>query len=227
MIRIPLFLLVTLSTGCTIRQVVPRPVTRGEVQHNFQQAFHGLAALVQDGSVYCSGAFYKEYVVTAKHCVDHTTVFDVAMYRHFDPILGQWSRYYKYSLAYTAPDNVDLAILSPASLTKGEHGNLTLATAPHLGEPVFAFGHPLGRAYHFTEGRITAEKRVWHDEYLTFSNVSAYPGNSGGPLLNDDGEIVGIVVIGITYGGTMTNNVGSIHVDDIRSALQGADLWTE
>ncbi len=66
------------------------------------------------------------------------------------------------------------------------------------GEIAYAIGNPFGYNYTVTNGLISGLARdVPVNEKLTYSlaiqtNVPINPGNSGGPLLNADGEMIGI-----------------------------------
>jgi len=96
-----------------------------------------------------------------------------------------------------ADSDSDLAVLrisSPTALpdiTMGDSGNLL------IGETVIAIGNPFGFSNTVTTGVISAinrsirtEDMVYHDFIQTDASIN--PGNSGGPLLNINGELVGI-----------------------------------
>ncbi len=66
-----------------------------------------------------------------------------------------------------------------------------------IGETVIAIGNPFGLSHTVTTGVVSAtkrsfrtEKRAFHDFIQTDASIN--PGNSGGPLLNIDGELIGI-----------------------------------
>jgi len=66
-----------------------------------------------------------------------------------------------------------------------------------IGEKVIAIGNPFGLSHTVTTGVVSAlERSVRTDErvYRHFiqTDASINPGNSGGPLLNIDGELIGI-----------------------------------
>lgn len=66
-----------------------------------------------------------------------------------------------------------------------------------VGELVFAIGHPWGQRYVVTAGifsKMSEVKLRGSEEAIHYiqSDVLIAPGNSGGPLLNADGEVVGI-----------------------------------
>ncbi len=59
---------------------------------------------------------------------------------------------------------------------------------PQAGEAVWAIGAPYGKADVITQGQV----RQITDDGILLSNTEVHPGNSGGPLLNQNGEVVGI-----------------------------------
>lgn len=86
----------------------------------------------------------------------------------------------------------DLALLK----IEGNYRALQLADSDKLqvGNKVVAIGNPLGLSFTVTEGIISALERVGPNglaEYIQ-TDVSLNPGNSGGPLINTQGRVVGI-----------------------------------
>jgi S1-C subfamily serine protease len=85
---------------------------------------------------------------------------------------------------------------------KGRDGRpLPIRDAP-LGtaETVFALGAPLDRALaaSITRGTVSARDRVNdHDMPLIQADVDVQPGNSGGPLVDEHGNVVGLSVSGV------------------------------
>ena len=67
---------------------------------------------------------------------------------------------------------------------------------PGQGDEVYAIGNPIGVADSVTAGRVTR----W-DSKIIMTDVQLLPGNSGGPLVNADGEIVGVNFAKMTKGG--------------------------
>ncbi len=60
------------------------------------------------------------------------------------------------------------------------------------GDTTIAIGHPYGLNYTATEGIVSRASRLQDDlEYIQI-DAAINPGNSGGPLLNMDGDIIGI-----------------------------------
>lgn len=65
------------------------------------------------------------------------------------------------------------------------------------GDRVFTYGHPLsdllGSEPKFTEGSISSLSGLGGDASMIQISVPIQPGNSGGPVVNEDGEVVGVI----------------------------------
>jgi S1-C subfamily serine protease len=63
-----------------------------------------------------------------------------------------------------------------------------------IGEKVIAIGNPLGLSFSVSEGIVSAKNRPGINQIPGYIQTDAAlnPGNSGGPLINDDGKVVGI-----------------------------------
>ena len=91
-------------------------------------------------------------------------------------------------------ERTDVAVLK----VKGDHyPSLQLGDSDKLrvGEPVLAIGSPFGFDYSASAGIVSATSRsVTVDNAVPFiqSDVVLNPGNSGGPLFNQRGEVIGI-----------------------------------
>jgi serine protease Do len=113
--------------------------------------------------------------------------------RHTPSVILQNDGEYESRLIARDPD-VDLALLSIDAT-----GLTPLAPAtvpPRVGEMVFAFGHPWGQRNTVTRGIVSAlvhaHNRRGEKLPVVRSDVPLAPGNSGGPLVNAKGEVVGI-----------------------------------
>lgn len=96
----------------------------------------------------------------------------------------------------------DLAIVSSLQAPSSEYVPLTLTSSSSLqvGETIVAIGNPYGLTGSMTEGIISQLGRTIQDPTagnFSIANVIQFsapinPGNSGGPLLNSQGDVVGI-----------------------------------
>ena len=97
-----------------------------------------------------------------------------------------------------------------------------------VGDDVIAIGFPLGselgQDMTVTRGIISAKRR---DEALLQTDASLNPGNSGGPLLDAHGCVVGVNTSGITRtedGRSVTNINFAIPINELKEALDSLPL---
>ncbi|HEX7278452.1 MAG TPA: trypsin-like peptidase domain-containing protein [Solirubrobacterales bacterium] len=97
-----------------------------------------------------------------------------------------------------------------------------------VGDPVVAIGNPFGLDRTVTSGIISAlQRQIQAPNGFSISHVlqtdaAINPGNSGGPLINANGEVIGINAQ-IATGGGSNGNVGigfSIPIDTVRANLE-------
>jgi serine protease Do len=137
------------------------------------------------------------FIITNYHVVDHASDVLVELSdgeTHHAQVVG------------TDPAT-DLALLKigASNLTAAPWGK---SSAMEVGDPVLAIGSPFGLARTVTAGILSATGRhavVQHVNYQDFlqTDAAVNPGNSGGPLVNMQGQIIGIntAIVGPTYQG--------------------------
>lgn len=133
-------------------------------------------------------------------------------------VVLQDDREYESRLIARDP-NVDLALLSIQA------ENLTplrpVSGSPRVGEMVFAFGHPWGQRNTVTRGivsaLVSAQNRRGDTLPIVRSDAPLAPGNSGGPLVNASGEMVGINAM-IVGGDQSVSIAASVAEDFVRTA---------
>jgi S1-C subfamily serine protease len=90
-------------------------------------------------------------------------------------------------------DRRDVALIR----VQGVLPTITVGAQPHVGNQVLAYGSPFGLPDTVTKGIVSA---VRGDYIQTDAQINH--GNSGGPLLNADGEVVGISSFDLEGGGS-------------------------
>jgi putative serine protease PepD len=115
----------------------------------------------------------------------------------------------------------DLAVLYAAKAKNLVPASLGASQALRVGEPVVAFGSPLGLSSTVTAGIVSALHRpvttgdAGNDSsYINAVQTDAAinPGNSGGPLVNLRGQVVGVNSAIATTGGSIGGESGNIGV---------------
>ncbi|MCB0856764.1 MAG: trypsin-like peptidase domain-containing protein [Solirubrobacterales bacterium] len=127
--------------------------------------------------------------------------------------LGDSDEVYEAEVVGTDP-STDLALIkvdAPESAMKPLR--LADSTDVKVGDPVVAIGNPFGLDRTVTTGIVSAlQREISSLNQYAISNViqtdaAINPGNSGGPLINTDGQVIG-VNSQIATGGTSNGNVG-------------------
>lgn len=81
----------------------------------------------------------------------------------------------------------DIALLR----VHGRGPALTLAEPAAVGETIFAIGNPEGFEGTFSQGIVSGVRNVGESRFLQIT-APISPGSSGGPVLNDKGQVIGI-----------------------------------
>jgi S1-C subfamily serine protease len=96
----------------------------------------------------------------------------------------------------------DLALLRPVSIPSRRTLDISAEDSIDVGTDVAAIGHPSGKTWTFTKGIVSAFRPAFewsggpndskHFATVIQTQTPISPGNSGGPLLTEDGKIVGV-----------------------------------
>ena len=153
----------------------------------FQQFFrryaprgpHTVQSLGSGFIIHASG-----YIVTNNHVVDKATEIHVKLADGHDLPATVVGRDPKTDLALLKIEAMGLPVIPLGDSSKLE-----------VGAPVMAIGNPFGLEQTVTTGIVSATGRVIgggpYDDFIQ-TDASINPGNSGGPLINAQGQAIGI-----------------------------------
>ncbi len=126
------------------------------------------------------------HILTARHVVEQAARVEVIHNEQSYP-----------ARVILQDESTDVAVLK---IEAGESSCLPLASSAAVkpGDPVFTVGFPQvsvqGMEAKFTEGSISALSGMGNSPRFFQISVPVQPGNSGGPLVNETGEVVGMIV---------------------------------
>ena len=167
----------------------------------------------------CTGVVIDDigHVITNFHCVYKQNYIRLYYYDKND-----W-RERKVNVIGTDP-LADLALIKVI----GEEKQL-----PHLmfadnvneipvGTEVFAIGHPMGMVWTVTKGIVSSRERFARHPFIKSIQTDAAinKGNSGGPLLNMKGEIIGINSLMISKSGTSAGVGLAVRGDVVKKSFE-------
>jgi serine protease Do len=88
-----------------------------------------------------------------------------------------------------------------------------------VGERAVSIGNPVGLEHTLTDGLISA-RRVIDGRKLIQMSTPVSPGNSGGPLFNSRGEVIGVTVMIYSGGTLLAQNLNlAVPVNDLRAMI--------
>lgn len=131
------------------------------------------------------------YIVTNNHVIEGADEIEI----EFFPGEGQPSELLVAELVGTDP-NTDIAVLKveyETDLQFVEFGDSN-AVGARVGDWVMAMGNPLGQGFSVSAGIVSARNRALqgtYDDYIQ-TDAAINRGNSGGPLFNMDGDVIGV-----------------------------------
>ncbi|MFC1811833.1 DegQ family serine endoprotease [Thermodesulfobacteriota bacterium] len=169
-------------------------------QHEFKQRSLGSGFIIdQDG-----------HIVTNNHVVENANEIEIKL---------NDGKSYTADIVGRDP-STDIALLKIEAKRNLPFAKLGNSDDLKVGEWVVAIGSPFGLEHTITAGIVSAKGRVIgsgpYDDFIQ-TDASINPGNSGGPLINMEGEVIGINTA-IVAGGT---GIGfAVPVNDAKGVIE-------
>ena len=163
------------------------------------QKYHSAVFMVftSDGSkTYQGSGFFindRGLAVSNYHVFQHTTIGEEAIKLENDDV-----NFYQVAEVYEASEEDDFILFR---VDCGRTNYIPIAgNKPKTGDKVFAIGSPRGLENTFSSGEVSQ----WRDKNLMQISALIDHGSSGGALINEYGEVVGITS-GTFYEGSQAN----------------------
>ena len=164
----------------------------------------------------------RGYILTNYHVIEEAQTIEV--------VLGDQSRYPAKVIGADQRNDVALVKIDPkgkklAVLTLGDSSSL------QVGQKVLAIGNPFGFQSTLTTGVVGALGRTVQTSQTTFideaiqTDAAINRGNSGGPLINSHGEVIGINSAIFTPSGTTAGIGFAIPINTAKAIAH--DLMTD
>ncbi len=182
-----------------------------------------------------SGVIVDEagFIITNFHVIEDSDIIEVA--------LSDESRVNAQIIGWDKARDIAILKIDPVQLPAIQWGN---SDAVAVGSPVWAVGSPFGLTGSITFGILSSKHRIdlTDSRYemtnrvtpqvsdLMQSDVAVNPGNSGGPLVNGQGQLVGIntAILGETYRGvsfSIPSNIVKTVYDEIIAKSKNSSGW--
>jgi Flp pilus assembly protein TadD len=125
-------------------------------------------------------------------------------------------------------DEGDLVVLGVNVPSERAHSLEVAEGLPEEGEHVFVIGNPLRLEGSISDGIVSAVREVPSLGQIIQITAPISHGNSGSPLFNMKGEVIGIITMKVTNGQNINLALGSSRLKELRpgTLLSFADLQT-
>jgi S1-C subfamily serine protease len=143
------------------------------------------------------------HILTNNHVIDNAQRVEVTL-----------SDKHKYKATVVGVDKGhDLALLQINNAPDLQPATLSESTSLTVGQRVYAIGNPFGLSGTMTRGIISAIRSLHGPgnspiEDAIQTDAAVNPGNSGGPLLNSRGEVIGITTLIANNGADQSSGIG-------------------
>ncbi|HEV2705060.1 MAG TPA: trypsin-like peptidase domain-containing protein [Pyrinomonadaceae bacterium] len=165
-----------------------------------------------------SGFFVRPgRVVTNLHVVEGAARVEV---RTFE---GK-GRTYRVEGVASIDEEGDLAVLSVDAAAERSRALDLARTIPEEGEKIFVIGNPLRLEGSVADGIVSAVREVPNLGKIIQITAPISHGNSGSPVFNMKGEVVGVVTIKVTNGQNINLALGASRVSDLKPAEKLLDF---
>lgn len=146
---------------------------------------------VEDGQGTGFYASDSGILVTNRHVVGDAEQVAIRRFDHTRTMARVIRRAQQYDLALLLDDSAD----RPPPLSLADSASVA------SGREVFAIGHPVGLDFTVTRGIVSSSNRRVKGVYYVQTDAVAHPGSSGGPLLDNAGNVIGVSTFGLDRDG--------------------------
>ena len=155
------------------------------------------------------------HILTNNHVIDNAQRVEVTL-----------SDKHKYKATVVGVDkDHDLALLMINNASNLQPATLSESESLVVGQRVYALGNPFGLSGTMTRGIISAIRSIRGPAGNPIDNAiqtdaAVNPGNSGGPLLNARGEVIGITTLIANNGADQSSGIGfAIPINTAKAVL--------
>ena len=172
---------VLLSIICVVAVLLALPLSASAIGFTAEEKYNSVFVVTSGNSLGSGFAVGENCIITNAHVLDNPNNIMLSTYA------GE--THTTYLVGYDQDKDIAVLGVKDARFTP-----LTVADYKSLntGDDVYAIGAPKSMAYTLTKGVISAKEREIGKYKYIQTDAAINEGNSGGPLLNDEGNVIGI-----------------------------------
>lgn len=207
----PLSLVVSFVLTACLSQATPAQESLPDLVRRVKPAIVAIVTYDAKGDALTTGSGFfirPGEVVTNLHVIRGARRTDVKT-------LDGKGRVYEVDGLLAVDEEGDLALMRVTSPDRPRSSDLA-ASLPEEGEKVFVIGNPLKLEGSVTDGIVSAVRDVPGVGKIIQTTAPISHGNSGSPMFNLRGQVVGVITVKVTNGQNISLAIGSDRVRELK-----------
>lgn len=172
---------VLLSIICVAAVLLALPLSASAIGFTAEDKYNSVFVVTSGNSLGSGFAVGENCIITNAHVLDNPNNIALTTYA------GE--THTAYLIGYDQDKDIAVLGVKDAKFTPL---TITDYKALNTGDDVYAIGAPKSMAYTLTKGVISAKEREIGKYKYIQTDAAINEGNSGGPLLNDEGNVIGV-----------------------------------
>jgi serine protease Do len=153
----------------------------GAIGFEAETAYESVFVIYSGNSLGSGFAVGENCIVTNAHVIDNPRSITVETYGG--------TKYKASVLGMNEQQDIAVLIVKDAQFPYLDIADMSTMKT---GDDIYAIGAPKGMAYTLTKGGVSAKERMIRNQSYIQIDAAINEGNSGGPLLNDAGQVLGM-----------------------------------
>lgn len=172
---------VLLSLIIVVAVLFASTLSVGAIGFEAEKAYESVFVIYSSNSLGSGFAVGENCIVTNAHVIDNPRSITVETYGG--------TKYKASLLGMNEQQDIAVLIVKDATFPYLDIADLSTMKT---GDDIYAIGAPKGMAYTLTKGGVSAKERMIGNQSYIQIDAAINEGNSGGPLLNDAGQVLGM-----------------------------------
>lgn len=175
-----------------------------------EEVYNSVFVVYSGNSMGSGFAIGENCIITNAHVINN----------QYDVRIETYGGEIKRAFIVSMDERIDIAVIgvSDASFTPLHVADLSTV---NVGDDVYAIGAPNSLAFTLTKGVVSSKERLVSRQKYIQTDAAINSGNSGGPLLNDAGEVIGVN----SYKMSDSEGIGlAIPIDVVVSYLETGEI---
>ncbi|HEX8843945.1 MAG TPA: trypsin-like peptidase domain-containing protein [Pyrinomonadaceae bacterium] len=211
--KLPLLLALALLSSAAATAVAQTPETLPELIRRVKPAVVAVITYDAKGEVQMTGS---GFFIRPGQVLTNLHVIDGAHHAEIRTLDGKGKTYPATGLA-GVDDEGDLAVLN-INLPSDRARSLEIASSlPEEGENIFVIGNPLRLEGSVSNGIVSAVREVPSLGEIIQITAPISHGNSGSPLFNMKGQVIGVITMKVTNGQNINLALGASRLRQLRA----------